>query len=76
MMDEYATTEDMAARYKIKPVTVRRRASSGAWPAGKIGNRFRFSPEQQEEIAQIVAGERDSGLNRDRITAALNALTA
>lgn len=74
--ESYATTDDMARLYKIRDVTVRRRAASGAWPAGKVGNRYRFSPEQQEEIALIVSGEKDGGFDKNRIAAALNALSA
>lgn len=67
----YATTEDLAYLYRIKRITVQRRAADGTWPSSKIGNRYRFSPEQQEEIKQIVLGTRDNGLDKNRIAAAL-----
>ncbi len=67
----YATTEDLAAEYNIKPITVQRRAADGIWPAGKVGNRYRFSPEQQEEIRQIVLGNRGNRFDKNRIAEAL-----
>ncbi|MGR6901104.1 helix-turn-helix domain-containing protein [Glutamicibacter creatinolyticus] len=69
--DSYATTEDLAAEYGISVVTVQRRASDGSWPAGKVGNRYRFSPEQQDEIRQIVLGNHDSRFDKTRIADAL-----
>ena len=51
----WATTEDMAARLRISPRTVRRRVREGTWPASRVGNLIRFSPDQQEQIAQSLA---------------------
>lgn len=76
LSESYATTQDMAARYRIADDTVRRKANSGEWPCDRIGRLYRFSPEQQEEIALIVSGDKDGGFDKNRIAAALNALSA
>jgi len=72
----YASAQDMAHRFKISDDSVRRKVQSGEWPCDRIGRLYRFSPEQQEEIALIVSGEKDSGFDKNRIAAALNALSA
>jgi hypothetical protein len=74
--ESYATTQDMAAKYQIGEDTVRRRAQSGEWPCDRIGRLYRFSPAQQDEIAQIVAGTKRGGYDKDRIAAALRKLSA
>jgi hypothetical protein len=71
----YATAQDMAAKYKLSNHTVRRKAQTGEWPCGRIGRLYRFSPEQQEEIAQIIAGTQRGGYDKDRINAALRKLS-
>lgn len=73
--DMYATAQEMAARYRIGEDTVRRKAQSGEWPCDRIGRLYRFSPAQQDEIAQIIAGTRSGGYDRDRIAAALRELS-
>ena len=70
----YATTQDMASKYRIADETVRRKAKTKEWPSERIGRLYRFSPDQQDEIAQILAGSRDSGYDKDRIAAALRKL--
>lgn len=72
----YATTQDMAARYRIGDDTVRRKAQTGEWPCDRIGRLYRFSPDQQDQIAQIVAGAVQGGYDKDRIAAALRKLSA
>jgi len=74
--ESYATTQDMAAKYQIGDDTVRRKAQTGEWPCDRIGRLYRFSPAQQDEIAQIVAGTRRGGYDKDRIAAALRKLSA
>ena len=74
--ESYATTQDMAAKYRIGDDTVRRKAQTGEWPCDRIGRLYRFSPGQQDEIAQIVAGTRRGGYDKDRIAAALRKLSA
>jgi excisionase family DNA binding protein len=76
LSESYATTQDMAARYQVGADTVRRKAQSGEWPCDRIGRLYRFSPAQQDEIAQIVAGTRRGGYDKDRIAAALRKLSA
>lgn len=78
MNDEprYATTQEMAAKYRIGDDTVRRKASSGEWPCERIGRLYRFSPDHQDQIAQILAGTRQGGYDKDRIAAALRKLSA
>jgi excisionase family DNA binding protein len=76
LSESYATTQDMAARFRIGDDTVRRKAQSGEWPCDRIGRLYRFSPDQQDEIAQIVAGTRRTGYDKDRIAAALRKLSA
>ena len=74
--ESYATTRDMASRYRIGDDTVRRKAQTGEWPCDRIGRLYRFSPGQQDEIAQIVAGTKRGGYDKDRIAAALRKLSA
>lgn len=74
--ESYATTQDMAAKYRIGDDTVRRKAQAGEWPCDRIGRLYRFSPNQQDEIAQIVAGTQRGGYDKDRIAAALRKLSA
>ncbi|MDT0171054.1 hypothetical protein [Pseudarthrobacter sp. BRE9] len=66
----------MAAKYQVGTDTVRRKAQSGEWPCDRIGRLYRFSPDQQDEIAQIVAGAKQSGYDKDRIAEALRKLSA
>ena len=70
----YLTAQEMAAKYKIAPDTVRRRVADGSWPCDRIGRLYRFSPEQQDEIAQIVAHHPRPSYDKDRINAALRML--
>lgn len=74
--ESYATTQDMAERFRIGDDTVRRKAQSGEWPCDRIGRLYRFSPAQQDEIAQIVSGTKRGGYDKDRIAAALRQLSA
>lgn len=74
--ESYATTQDMAERYRVGDDTVRRKAQSNEWPCDRIGRLYRFSPDQQDEIAQIVAGTKRGGYDKDRIAAALRKLSA
>lgn len=71
----YATAQDMASKYRIGADTVRRKVQDGSWPCDRIGRLYRFSPDQQDEIAQIVAGHQHSGYDKDRIAAALRKLS-
>lgn len=70
----YATAQDLAAKYGIADDTVRRKVLAGEWPCDRIGRLYRFSSEQQDEIAQLIAGTRRPGYNQDRIAAALRKL--
>lgn len=72
--ESYATAQEMAAKYRIGADTVRRKAQTGEWPCDRIGRLYRFSPAQQDEIAQIVAGTQRGGYDKDRIAAALRKL--
>lgn len=74
--ESYATTKDIAEQYRLADDTVRRKAQSGEWPCDRIGRLYRFSPAQQDEIAQIIAGTRRGGYDKDRIAAALRKLSA
>ncbi|TQJ40599.1 excisionase family DNA binding protein [Arthrobacter sp. SLBN-112] len=71
----YATAQDMAAKYRIGVDTVRRKVQTGEWPCDRIGRHYRFSPTQQDEIAQVIAGARISGYDKDRIAVALRKLS-
>ncbi|SEE18454.1 hypothetical protein SAMN04489740_0834 [Arthrobacter alpinus] len=71
----YATAQEMAAKYRISTHTVRSRAAGGQWPCDRIGRLYRFSPEQQEEIAQIVKEGRRPAYDGNRIAAALRQLS-
>ncbi|GAA4047762.1 hypothetical protein GCM10023063_38950 [Arthrobacter methylotrophus] len=72
----YATTQDMAAKYRISDHTVRLKAQTGEWPCDRIGRLYRFSPEQQDEITQIIAARRPFRHDKDRIAAALRKLSS
>ena len=74
--ESYATTQDMAAKYRIADDTVRRKAQTGEWPCNRIGRLYRFSPAHQDQIAQILAGDQRGGYDKDRIAEALRKLSA
>lgn len=74
--ESYATAQDMAAKYKLSNHTVRHKAQTGEWPCDRIGRLYRFSPDQQDEIAQIVANGGGRGYDKDRLRAALRKLSA
>lgn len=74
--ESYATAQDLAAKYQLSNHTVRRKVLTGEWPCDRIGRLYRFSPAQQDEIAQIIAGTRRGGYDKDRIAAALRKLSA
>lgn len=74
--ESVATAQDIAARYRIGTDTVRRKAQTGEWPCDRIGRLYRFSPDQQDQIAQIIAGNQPSGYDKDRIAEALRKLSA
>lgn len=73
---EWATVRDMAQEHNISIATVYRRVESGAWPAGRNGKLIRFSPEQQDEIKQLITRGDTGAFQWDRIEAALNKLSA
>jgi hypothetical protein len=73
--ESYATAQEMAAKYQITPDTVRRKVMDGSWPCDRIGRLYRFSPDQQDEIAQIIAGTKRGGYDKNRINAALRMLS-
>ncbi|WP_028265901.1 hypothetical protein [Arthrobacter sp. MA-N2] len=74
--ESYATAQDMATKYRLSNHTVRRKVQTGEWPCDRIGRLYRFSPAQQDEIAQIIAGTKRGGYDKDRIAAALRKLSA
>lgn len=74
--ESYATAQDMAGMYRISDDSVRRKVKSGEWPCDRIGRLYRFSPDQQDQIAQIVAGDTGSGYDKNRIAEALRKLAA
>lgn len=74
--ESVATAQDIAARYRIGADTVRRKVQTGEWPCDRIGRLYRFSPDQQDQIAQIVAGTVAGGYDKDRIAAALRKLAS
>lgn len=68
MARTFATVKDMALHYRMSQSTVRNKVRSGQWPAERIpsetGKRamIRFSPEQQDEIDQMIrTGNRARG---------------
>lgn len=74
--ESYATAQDMAAKYRIGADTVRSKVQTGEWPCDRIGRLYRFSPDQQDQIAQIVAGTVRGGYDKDRIAEALRKLAS
>lgn len=73
--DSYATTQEMAAKYRLSDHTVRRKAQTGEWPCDRIGRLYRFSPAQQDEIAQIISARRPFRYDKDLVAAALQKLS-
>jgi hypothetical protein len=73
--ESYATAQDLAARYRIGVDTVRRKVQAALWPCDRIGRLYRFSPDQQDEIARIVAGGQPGGYDSDCIAGALRKLS-
>lgn len=74
-LDQYATPKDLANKYQISEATVRRKAQDGIWPCMRIGRMYRFSPEHQTEIEQIIDNPPRSPLDRSWIAKALQSLT-
>lgn len=74
--EQRLTAQDMASIYKISTATVRAKVRSGQWPGERIGRLYRFSPDQQDDIAQIVAGNKPEEYDPKRIAAALRKLSA
>jgi len=72
----YLTAQDMARRFNIGTDTVRRKVQTGEWPGARVGRLYRFSPAQQDEISQIIAGTKPAAYDKDRIAAALRQLSA
>ena len=70
----YATTQEIAAKYRLSDHTARRKVMDGAWPCDRIGRLYRFSPEQQDETEQIIAGAKPRAYDKDLIQAALRKL--
>lgn len=74
--ESVATAQDMANWHRIGVDTVRRKVQTGEWPGYRIGRLYRFTPAQQDEIEQILSGEKTSGYDKDRIAEALRKLSA
>lgn len=74
----WATPADLAARYQISVDAVRARVNrqTDPWPHARIGRMIRFSPEHQDTIARLIAGERGPVRRASRIQAAFDALRA
>lgn len=77
MARTYATVKDLAVYYRMSQSTVRNKVRSGQWPAERIpsqsGKRsmIRFSPEQQDEIADMIRGGKKANDNLDWLDEAL-----
>ena len=78
MARTFATVKDMATYYRLSQSTVRNKVRSGQWPAERIpsetGKRamIRFSPEQQDEIDQMIRAGRNRATNLDWLDDALD----
>lgn len=78
MARTFASVKDMAIYYRMSQSTVRNKVRSGQWPADRIpsesGKRrmIRFSPEQQEEIDQMIRSGTTSSTNLDWLDDALD----
>jgi len=74
----FATVEDLAIYYRMSQSTVRNKVRSGQWPAERIpsesGKRrmIRFSPEQQDEIDQMIRSGRRANSSLDWLDSALD----
>ncbi len=77
MNEKYLTTRGMAEKFNISPETVRRQAAAGQWPASRIGNRYRFSPDhvRQIESESEIRPNNTSIFSEDRIRDALRRLS-
>ena len=75
-----ATAQDMADEYGLSVDTVRRYVQIGYWPGDRIGKGkrkiYRFRPEHQQQIAEIVTGGHITEYDADRVSAALHRLSA
>ena len=78
MARTFATVKDMALHYRMSQSTVRNKVRSGQWPAERIpsetGKRamIRFSPEQQDEIDQMIRSGRRANSSLDWLDSALD----
>lgn len=78
MARTFASVKDMAIYYRLSQSTVRNKVRSGQWPAERIpsqsGKRsmIRFSPEQQEEIDQMIRSGRRAYSSLDWLDDALD----
>lgn len=78
MARTFATVRDMANYYRLSQSTVRNKVRSGQWPAERIlsesGKRalIRFSPEQQDEIDQMIRAGNRARSNLDWLDDALD----
>lgn len=52
-LDGMLDVEQLAAKFRMHPVTVRRFVADRVWPSTKIGRRIWFTPEQVAEILRI-----------------------
>lgn len=71
---QFATAKDLANKYQISETTVRRKVQDGMWPCMRIGRLYRFSPEHQTEIEQLIDSPPHSPLDRNWIAQALQQL--
>lgn len=78
MARTYATVKDMAVYYRLSQSTVRNKVRSGQWPAERIPSEsgirsaIRFSPEQQDEIDQMIRSGYKRSTNLDWLDDALD----
>lgn len=76
MSNTWATVDDLATELQISKATVYRRVETGEWPAGRTGRAIRFSPQQQDEIREMIQRQDTPEYDWDRISNALDKLSA
>jgi hypothetical protein len=82
MARTYASVKDMAIYYRMSQSTVRNKVRSGQWPAERIPSKsgkrsmIRFSPEQQDEIDQMIRSGSTRSTSLDWLDDALDKISA
>lgn len=77
MSEKYLTAQELAEKFSVSSATVRRRVNDGLWPSTRIGNRYRFSPDQVNQIQEMseVEVKHERNYSPEKIKEALRRLS-